>query len=89
MNPAIDFFINYTSDNIRKTKEVLDHLNLLEEYAEDGGFTAAEFSDLARVVQEKTMASQISRRFILCLIPNEPVSGTFNFTFFWFILKLN
>ena len=81
MNNTIDFFLHDTCDTIVKTKEVTEQLNLLETQADNGGFTAAEFAKLAQVVQEKKMPAQVSRRFILCLVPNEPVSGKLKLSF--------
>ncbi len=75
MNNKVEFFLHDTCETIVKTKEVTDNLKLLETQADNGGFTAAEFAKLARVVQEKKMPAQVSRRFILCMVPNEPVSG--------------
>ena len=72
---SIDYFLRDTGDKILKTDEVLEHLQVLEDRAENGGFTSTEFSDLCRVIINKPFPAQLGRRFIFCLVPSQAVRG--------------
>jgi len=58
-----------------KNGDVDSHLKLLETRADNGGFTNHEFSQLCSVLQEKSMAPMLCRRFISSLVPSQPVPG--------------
>lgn len=72
---SIQFFLHSTGDKIVKDSTVLENLQFLETIADNGGFSSREFSDLCKIVLQKPMAAQISRRFLSCLVPNQPVQG--------------
>ena len=73
---SINYFLE-GSGNVVKNAELLRHLGYLEVRADNGGFTCLEFTKLSSVLVERRMPAQISRRFVNCLVPNQPVQGNF------------
>ena len=72
---AIAFFLYDTGDKIIKSDEALEHLRCLEAQADNGGFSTSEFADLLSVLTSKPFPAQLGRRFVNCLVPNQPVNG--------------
>ena len=90
---SVNFFLT-GSGKIVKNEEVLLHLEYLETRADNGGFSSLEFGQLSRVLMERPMPAQISRRFVNCLVPHHPVQGDFTtlfmicfYLFFFFSTK--
>ena len=77
---SVNFFLT-GSGKIVKNEEVLLHLEYLETRADNGGFSSLEFGQLSRVLMERPMPAQISRRFVNCLVPHHPVQGDFTTLF--------
>ena len=75
INEAIDFLLHDTGDKVVKSDESLMHLGNLEAAADNGGVSAAQFSQLVRIAVGKLMPARISQRFLATLVPSEPVQG--------------
>ncbi len=72
---SIDFLLHDTGDKILKSEESLLHMENLETAADNGGFSAVNFSLLCQIVVKKAMPARLLQRLLALLVPAEPVPG--------------
>ena len=48
---ALEYFVEETGDVLKKCEELSEQLEVLEGRANDGGFSATDFSTLCQVIQ--------------------------------------